>query len=64
MKLKLLSLTLLAALLLSACGAFSPGDPLEGTSWQLAASAGKDVVPGTNVTIQLRGRPGERRGRL
>jgi heat shock protein HslJ len=53
MKLKLLSLTLLAALLLSACGASSSGDPLEGTSWQLAAYAGKDVVPGTNVTIQF-----------
>jgi heat shock protein HslJ len=53
MKLRLLSLTLLAALLLSACSAFSPGDPLEGTSWQLAASAGKEVVPGTNVTIRF-----------
>ena len=51
MKLKLLSLTLLTVLLLSACGASTPGDPLEGSSWQLAAYAGKDVVPGTNVTI-------------
>jgi heat shock protein HslJ len=53
MKLKLLSLTLLTVLLLSACSAPSSGDPLEGTSWQLAASAGQDVVPGTNVTISF-----------
>ena len=52
MKRKLYMLITLAALLLSACSAFSPaGDPLDGTSWKLTAYAGKDVLPGTNVTI-------------
>jgi heat shock protein HslJ len=53
MKRKLLILLTLTALLLSACGAASAGDPLDGTSWKLAATAGKPALPGTNVTIKF-----------
>jgi heat shock protein HslJ len=51
MKRKLLILLTLAALLLSACSAASAGDPLDGSSWELSAAAGKAVLPGTNVTL-------------
>ena len=51
MKRKLLILLTLTALLLSACSAASAGDPLDGSSWKLAAAAGKPALPGTNVTI-------------
>lgn len=57
MKHKLLVLVTLTTLIIYACSALSgTSDPLDGSSWQLTAYSGKDVIPGTNVTITFEDR--------
>jgi putative lipoprotein len=54
MKRKLLSLTLLTIMLFSACSAFSAGDPLDGSSWELSALRGNRPVEGSTVSIEFK----------
>lgn len=53
MKRKRLMLITLTALL-SACSAFSPSDPLQGTTWTLSAIGERSPVAGTTVTLEFK----------